>query len=628
MFLIIWFVFGNVCRRLAVKLKMLCLKAQIRMKQHFDKAAVSRSFSEGDNVLVLLPVPGSALSARFAGPYEVLGKRGETDYIIKTPDRKRHKRVCHINMLKAYHSREEGLPQSPEGNTEPVSLAVVNCTTVLPPPSDVELDVDEVKLQVNPIPFIRLTNSEILTDLPRLLCHMTEDQRTELVTLILSFPQLFGDVPKQTHVLYHDIEVHNDTSVKQHPYHVNTFKRDVMKQEVEYLLREGFAKPSVSPWSSPGILVPKADGTVRFCTYFRKVNSLIVPDCFPLPRIDECIDNVGAAKFVSKLDMLKGYWQVSLTPRASDISAFVTPDSFLQYNVMAFGLRNAPATFQRLVNTVLAGVPNCSAYLDDLVIYTSTWPEHLSVLTTVFQRLADASLTLNLAKCEFGKATVTYLGKQVGKGQVRPIEAKVSAIKDFPVPNTRRQLRRFLGMAGYYRSFCKNFSSVAKPLTDLLSPSRQFVWSVESQSAFEAIKQLLCSSPLLSAPNFSLHFKLEVDASAVGAGAVLLQEYKEGIDHPICFFSKKFNKHQCNYSMIEKEALALLLALQHFEVYIGCTSYPVVVYTDHNPLTFLCRMYNQNQSLIRWALVVQNYNIEIRHKKGVNNVVADALSKA
>lgn len=602
-------------------------EAQSSMKRRFDKTAVSREFSVGDKVLVLLPIQGSALSARFVGPYEVVGKKSDTDYIIKTPDRKRQKRMCHINMLKAYHSRETASHGSEENTGPVVSSVVVSCESVPSFPGNAEFDADEVRLRGDPLPFTPLSNSEILSDPSKLLCHLTEEQGADIVILFQSFPQIFGDVPKQTDVLYHDINVRDAAPIKQHPYRMNASKRATMRKEVEYLLQEGFAKPSVSPWSSPCILVPKADGTVRFCTDYRRVNSITVPDCFPLPRMEDCIDNVGSAKFVSKLDMLKGYWQVPLTSRASDISAFVTPDSFLQYNVMAFGLRNAPATFQRLVNKVMADVPNCSAYLDDLVVYTSTWPEHVSVLSMVFQRLANASLTLNLAKCEFCKATVTYLGKQVGKGQVRPVEAKVVAIKEFPAPTTRRELRRFLGMAGYYRSFCKNFSSVAKPLTDLLSPAKEFIWSAESQCAFEAIKHLLCSSPVLSAPNFSVPFKLEVDASAVGAGAVLLQEDEEGIDHPICFFSKKFNRHQCNYATIEKEALALLLSLQHFEVYVGSTSYPVVVYTDHNPLTFLCRMYNQNQRLMRWALVVQNYNIEIRHKKGVENVIADALSR-
>ncbi len=277
---------------------------------------------------------------------------------------------------------------------------------------------------------------------------------------------------------------------------------------------------------------------------------------------------------------------------------------------------------------MLAGVPNCNAYLDDLVIYSVDWPEHVRLLRIVFERLAKANLTLNLAKCDFGQATVTYLGKEVGQGQVRPVEAKIIAISEFSVPTTRRELRRFLGMAGYYRSFCRNFSTIVSPLTALLSPSKPFEWSAECQYAFDCVKTLLCNAPVLLAPDCSQGFKLEVDASAFGAGAVLLQEDKNGIDHPISYFSRKFNKHQFNYSTIEKEALALLFALQHFEVYIGSSSLPVIVFTDHNPLVFLSRMYNQNQRLMRWSLIVQNYNLEIKHKKGTENVVADALSRA
>ncbi|KAL6490059.1 hypothetical protein MHYP_G00004040 [Metynnis hypsauchen] len=391
------------------------------MKRSFDKCAVARQFQPGDKVMVLLPIPGPSLSAKFSGPYSVEEKLSDTDYIIRTPDRKRKKRVCHINMLKTYHTRKA--------------------------------------------------------------------------------ENALSDAPEQ-------------------------------------------------------------------------------PE-----------------------------------------------DAFAQYTVMPFGLKNAPATFQRLVNIVLSDVPNCSAYLDDLVVYTSDWPTHMKILSTVFERLEKASLTLNLAKCEFAQATVTYLGKRVGQGQVRPVDAQISAILHFPVPSTRRELRRFLGMAGYYRCFCKNFSTVVTPLTSLLSPSKSFDWNSDCQHAFDNVKALLYSTPVLAAPDFSKPFKLEVDASAVGAGAVLLQEDDSGVDHPVCYFSRKFNKHQLNYSTIEKETLALLLSLQHFEVYIGSCPLPVTVYTDHNPLVFLSRMYNQNQRLMRWSLIVQEYDLEIKHKKGSDNVVADALSR-
>ena len=182
------------------------------------------------------------------------------------------------------------------------------------------------------------------------------------------------------------------------------------------MLENGIAVPSISAWSSLCLLATKSDGSDRFCTDYRKVNGVTKPDCYPLPRIDDCVDNVGCAKYVTKLDLLKGYWQVPLTPRAQVISAFVTPDAFLEYTVMPFGVRNAPATFQRLVNTVLSGLSGCEAYFDDIVVYSKTWEEHIQQLRVVFGRLSEANLTLNLANCEFGQATVTYLGKIVGRG--------------------------------------------------------------------------------------------------------------------------------------------------------------------------------------------------------------------
>lgn len=511
--------------------------AQKKMKCRYDRKSVQRTFNKGDQVLLLLPMVGSALSARFSGPYEVVRKISNTDYVIGTPDRKRKTRVCHVNMLKTFHNREavQNVLLADEITVPVSSPVLVACAAVeIADPED-----DGVILRHTYQQCARLTNSEVLTDFAFHVSHLSEQQGCDIMHLVNDFPALFNDVPSRTTVLEHDINVGDAAPIKQHAYRVNTAKRALMRNEVEYLLEHGFAQSSCSPWSSPCLLVPKSDGTVRFCTDYRKVNAVTVPDCFPLPRMEDCVDNLGSACYVSKLDLLKGYWQVPLTARASDISAFVTPDSFLQYSVMAFGMRNAPATFQRLINIVLAGVPKCNAYLDDLVVYSTDWSEHVSSLRTVFERLEKASLTLNLGKCEFGQATITYLGKEVGQGQVRPVEAKVTAIVEFPAPTTRRELRRFLGMAGYYRGFCKNFSMIAHPLTSLLSPSRTFLWSDECQHAFNSIKGLLCSAPVLAAPDCDSAFKLDVDASAVGAGAVLIQEGKDGIDHPICYFSLK-----------------------------------------------------------------------------------------
>lgn len=294
---------------------------------------------------------------------------------------------------------------------------------------------------------------------------------------------------------------------------------------------------------------------------------------------------------------------------------------------MPFGMKNAPATFQRMINHLIKDLEGCKAYIDDVIIFSDNWEDHLQRIHAFFTRMAQANLTINLVKSEFAQAHVMFLGHIVGQGQVKPVMAKVEAINDFPVPTSKKELMRFLGMAGYYRRFCKNFSDVVSPLTNLLAKKAKYVWSEKCQVGFDRIKSILMTSPILTAPNFDAEFKLAVDASDMGAGAGLLQTGDDGIEHPVCYFSKKFNKHQRNYSTVEKEPLALLLALQHFEVYVTASNSPLLVYTDHNPLTFIHKMKNKNQRLLRWSLFLQEYNVIIRHIRGKDNVLADALSR-
>lgn len=419
-------------------------RSQSKMKDCYDRFAVAREFEAGDQVLVLLPTPKPVFAAKFSGPYLIKKRISNTDYVLSTPDRRRKTRVCHINLLKRYQSCENQVsPAAPpslvaKAETGLKVAALVVTESVGSPHGD------DPQVPVSTHLTARLPNSEILGNLTSHLHHLTAKQQSDLELLIGRYECLFGDVPTRTSILKHDIDVKDARPIKQHPYRANQNKRQLMKQEVEYLLRNNLASVSSSPWSSPCLLETKADGSPRFITDFRKVNAVTVKDSYPLPRMEDCIDNLGTAKFVSKLDLLKGYWQVPLTDRAKEISAFVTPDHFCQYNVMAFGMCNAPATFQRLVNTVLSGVSNCNAYLDDLVIYTDTWEKHMRVLEQVFDRLAHATLTINLAKCEFGKATVVYLGQQVGQGQVRPVEAKVAIIRDLIFPSQPR-VRRCAG---------------------------------------------------------------------------------------------------------------------------------------------------------------------------------------
>ena len=589
--------------------------SQKSMKNKYDVDAVERSFKPGQKVLALLPVPGNPLNARFFGPYVIQKKLSNLNYLVVTPDRRKQTQLCHVNMLKPYVER------STDVVLQPASVNVVVSE------SKVELDSELSGNSFSPTDTTRLTNTDVLRNLDSKLSHLSESQRQDLEKLLLEFKHLFPDVPTRTDQIYHDVDVGNAEPVKQHPYRLNPSKQKYLKEEIKYLLENDFIEPSNSSWSSPCILVPKPDGSYRMCTDYRKVNCVTKTDTFPIPRMDDCIDKVGKARYVTKFDLLKGFWQVPLTDRAKEISAFVTPDGLFQYKVMPFGMKNSPASFQRLINKVIADLEGCEAYIDDVIIYSDTWEEHLRIIREFFKRLSRAMLTINLSKSEFGQAQVTYLGHVVGQGEVKPVSAKVEAIAKFPQPVSKKQLMRFLGMAGYYRRFCPNFAAVAEPLTQLLSKRVKFIWSERCDKAFEELKAMLQSAPVLAAPDFRSPFKLAVDASDVAAGAVLLQEDDEGVEHPVCYFSKKFNKSQRNYSTIEKECLALVLALQQFEVYVSSSGLPIVVYSDHNPLVFIHKMKNKNQRLLRWSLMLQEYVLEIRHIKGKDNVIADCLSR-
>ena len=598
---------SNACEMAKSNLKL----AQNSMKQRYDQNSVSRSFKPGDKVLALLPVPGRPLQARYFGPYIVDKKMSDLNYVLQTPDRRKHKQMCHINMLKPYYCRKGE-------HVKPVQ-------TVVSDPAENDCNFEE-NFDVNS-GTAKLNNSEILSDLDSKLAHLTPSQQQDLKDLFDEYKQLFADVPSRTDKIVHDVDISDAQPIKQHPYRLNPQKEEYLKKEVQYLLDNDFIEPSQSNWSSPCILVPKPDQSYRMCTDFRKLNSVTKTDTYPIPRIDDCIDKIGKAKYVTKIDLLKGFYQVPLSERAKELSAFVTPSGLYQYKVMAFGMKNAPATFQRLINAVTQGIEGCDAYIDDGVIYSDTWEEHLSILRQFYQRLSEAKLTINLSKSEFGCATVTFLGHVVGQGQIKPVDSKVCAINDFPRPENKKQLMRFLGMAGYYRKFCPNFSTICEPLTQLLKKNQKFIWSDDCENSFVKLKAILKSSPVLQAPDFCSQFKLAVDASDTAAGAVLLQEDPDGIDHPVCYFSRKFNKSQRNYSTIEKECLALILALQHFEVYVTSSSLPITVYSDHNPLVFLHKLRSKNQRLLRWSLMLQEFNIIVKHIRGKDNLIADCLSR-
>ncbi|KAJ1133341.1 hypothetical protein NDU88_011636 [Pleurodeles waltl] len=379
-------------------------------------------------------------------------------------------------------------------------------------------------------------------------------------------------------------------------------------------------------WSGPHTIVEKKE--MRFCVDYRVLNLVTKTDAQPIPRADELIDTLASAKYLSTFDLTAGYWQIKLSEYAKPKTAFSTIGGHYQFTVMPFGLKNAPATFQRLVNTVLQGLEAFSAaYLDDIAVFSSSWDDHLVHLWKVLEALQKAGLTIKASKCQIGQGKVVYLGHLVGGEQIAPLQGKIQTIIDWVPPTTQTQVRAFLGLTGYYRRFIKNYGSIAAPLNDLTSKKmpKKVLWTANCQKAFEELKQAMCSAPVLKSPCYSKKFYVQTDASELGVGAVLSQHNSEGQDQPVAFISRRLTPREKRWSAIEREAFAVVWSLKKLRPYLFGTHF--IVQTDHKPLLWLKQMKGENPKLLRWSISLQGMDYTVEHRPGSSHSNADGLSR-
>jgi len=402
--------------------------------------------------------------------------------------------------------------------------------------------------------------------------------------------------------------------------------REEVNKIIEDMKEQGIIEESQSPWISPAVLVKKKDGTIRFCVDYRKLNSKTVKDSFPLPRIDDILDQLSGNTWFSTLDLKSGYWQIKIDPKDKEKTAFSIGNGLWQFTVMPFGLCNAPATFQRLMEKVLHGLLSkiCLVYLDDVIIFGKNFNEILNNLKMVFFRLRLANLKINPKKCVLFGKHVKYLGHIVSSEGIMTDPEKIAAVKEWPIPHTKKQLRSFLGFSSYYRKFIKGFSSLAKPLYTLTENKSKFIWKEECQSAFDQLKCVLSSSPILSFPKEKEEFILDTDASNIGIGAVLSQR-QEGKEKVIAYYSRVLNKPERNYCVTRRELLAIVDSLKFFRHYLLGRKF--LIRMDHASLKWLMSFRELEGQLARWLERLQQFDFEVIHRKGLSHKNADGLSR-
>ena len=373
-------------------------------------------------------------------------------------------------------------------------------------------------------------------------------------------------------------------------------------------------------------MVKKRDNTWRFCIDYRKLNAVTHQDTYPFPRIDETLDSLSGSTYFTTLDLAAGYWQVGIEECDKEKTAFSTRRGHYEFNVMPFGLTNAPATFQRLMECVLAGLTGeqCLIYLDDIIVFSSTFEEHLQRPANVFIALRKAGLKLKPSKCFFAQKEVHYLGHVVSAAGVSPDPAKVEVVSSYPVPTNVKELRQFLGLANYYRRFVPDFSKIAKPLHKLLRKGNTYSWYTACQEAFTELKYRLTTPPILAYPDFKLPFLLYTDASDFALGAVLSQ-VQDGKERVICYWSRQLTKPERGYSTTEREALAAVSSVKEFYPYLYGSSFRLI--TDHNPLTSLKGLKDVGGRLTRWMLFLQQFSFQFEYKPGKSLGNVDALSR-
>ncbi|CAF1434335.1 unnamed protein product [Rotaria sp. Silwood1] len=480
---------------------------------------------------------------------------------------------------------------------------------------------------------------EIRQQINKLTEHISDDkQREQILKILWKYGKLFdiSEPSKIDIILKNAIDTGTHRPVHTAPYRKSNKDQETLRKETDKLLKNGIIEHSTSPWSSPVVLVKKKDGTTRFCVDYRRLNQITTKDAFPLPRIDDIYDQLTKAAYFTKFDFKAGYFQVPLDKLDRPKTAFSTRDGHFQFRVLPQGLTNGPPTFQRIVNQILG--PNrwkhVLAYIDDIIIYSQNFNEHLKHIEEVCLLLQEANFKLNVDKCEVARTEILFLGHLIKAGTIKPDPENIRGLTATREPTSAEEAFRFVKAAEYYRKFIPKFSTIAAPLHQYSPATVQqqknnkklkFELSAEARTAFHQLKKILTTDLILDLPDDTLLFKLQTDASVDGIGAVLLQITPNG-DRPLAYMSKKLTKAQTKWPTIEQECYAIVQAIEKWDKYLR--GHEFMLETDHEPLIHFTNKEQLNKRCERWRLKLAEYRFKVKHIQGKKNYMADYLSRS
>ena len=574
-------------------------------KQYADRGSRTKTFKEGDKVLLLLPMKENSMKMAFQGPYEIETVCGQNNYTIKIGN---NSKTYHANILKYYHERPNNDLFCNVGN---VSVVFEDEDSECEPNPQLELPA--------------LTRTKSAQDVI-INKELTGHQINEVTRILEAYDDILTDIPGRTNVVEHKISVIDNKVINTKQYPIPLHARDAVKEEVQKMLQWDIIRESDSAFCSPITIVKKKDGKLRICLDYRKINANCYFDAEPIPNQEELMSQIEYATYFCKIDLTKGYWQIPLEEDSKKYTAFQSPLGLMEFNFLPFGLAAASSTFQRMMRIVLRDINNVISYFDDILGFANTWNDFLVTLQVTFTALQTAGLTANPPKCLIGFNEVDFLGHTVGAGYQKPDSEKLTKIQMLRQPNTKKEVQSICGLLNYYRKFVPNYAEIARPLTDLTRKGKpnKVTWTAECEQSFVQLKQIMSSAPVLALPDLSKPFIIRSDASDYAIGGAIFQAHG-GVIKPLLYASRKLNERECKYPIIEKEALAIVFTVGHFSKYLLLK--PFTLQTDHKPLTFLKKNKTTNNRLMRWALALQRYTFTVEAIPGSENLISDILSR-